>query len=70
MGLPKTIDGFRLHNPNFLNIKIDIKRLTKKRLLTAMDKIPYMPRPNTFYEVYDCFIFLSILGILYYIDVK
>jgi len=29
MDLPKTIDGYRLHNPNFLNIKIGIKRLKR-----------------------------------------
>jgi len=32
MDLPKTIDGFRLHNPNFSNIKIGIKQVTKKTL--------------------------------------
>lgn len=30
MDLPKTINGFRLHNPNFLNIKIGIRCLIKK----------------------------------------
>ncbi len=54
----------------FLNIKIGIKRLTKKHLLKAMDKTPYLPRSNPFYEVSNYLIFLSIFEILHFREVK
>jgi len=41
MDLPKTIDGFRLHSPNFLNIKIGISQLIKK-FEKALSVKPYI----------------------------
>jgi len=66
----KQLIGFLGHNTHFSNIKIGIKQVNKKHLLTAIDKTPYLLSYKLFCTVFNYLIFLPILGILYYIVLK